>query len=517
MRFKQLRIVSSQTRTRGKTLLFAVACGLIFIGPAIGAPQAGGVPAAGPKVRMVRSVAGTKGETRGGNYVVLDPRTTFYMPDDRQVTVYFEWEAAKGTHHCEGSLKGPNGQLAVMSSFDYPATQTRFGGFWTIPLLENTTAGIWTFESRVDGESAGELRFEIVSAKRPADAVKEELLPSPAEIYARAVAASASIEKLDGQGQPIGTGSGFFLEDGLLVTSFRVIDGAQTLRIGLSDGSHVQSTEVVGWNRRQDWAILKLTAAKSAKLRKADSASVTVGDHCYWLDKKTDGGRVIFDGQIVGKEPHEGWGDRFSISGLFNGTAIGGPVLNERGEVLGLLGGALPESFVRSAVRDSQSYGSGGGIFTMASSVVPAGLIHSDVNAGQTLLQTLWTSGQFTAPVTAERRVSFGMITQGKPQKGKGPLSREMKVDFTRQDEIATIAVAFQGIDAWKNTVQLRIYDVDNRILSNGDPVKLNLRSGETQERIWSFPLTSMHPGIYRADVLVGDAVAWREYFRLRD
>ena len=113
--------------------------------------------------------------------------------------------------------------------------------------------------------------------------------------------------------------------------------------------------------------------------------------------------------------------------------------------------------------------------------------------------------------------MSFGMITQGKPQKGKGPLSREMKVDFTRQDEIATIAVAFQGIDAWKNTVQLRIYDVDNRILSNGDPVKLNLRSGETQERIWSFPLTSMHPGIYRADVLVGDAVAWREYFRVRD
>jgi hypothetical protein len=132
------------------------------------------------------------------------------MPDDRQVTVYFEWKAAKGTHHCEGSLKGPNGQLAVMSSFDYPATQTRFGGFWTIPLLENTTAGIWTFESRVDGESAGELRFEIVSAKRPADAVKEELLPSPAEIYARAVAASASIEKLDGQGQPKEQARGFF-------------------------------------------------------------------------------------------------------------------------------------------------------------------------------------------------------------------------------------------------------------------------------------------------------------------
>src|SRR6267378_5520530 len=498
MHSKQLRVVSSQTRTRCKALLFGVACGLVFIGRAVGAPQAGGVPAAGPKVRMVRSVAGTKGETRGGNYIILDPRTTFYMPDDRQVIVYFEWEASKGTHHCEGSLKGPNGQLAVMSSFDYPATQTKFGGFWTIPLLENTSAGIWTFESRVDGESAGELRFEIVSAKRPADAVKEEPLPSPAEIYARAVAASASIEKLDSRGQLIGGGSGVFLEDGLLVTTFRVIDGAQTLRIGLSDGSHLQSTEVVGWNRRQDWAILKLTAAKSAKLRKTDSATVTVGDHCYWLDTKPGGGRVISDGQIVGKEPHEGWGERYSISGLFNSSAVGGPVLSERGEVLGLLGGALPESLVRSVLRDSQSYSLGGTTFTMTGSVVPVGLIRSDASAGQTPLQTLWTAGQFTAPVTAERRVSFGMITQGKPQKGKGPLSRERKVDFTHQDEIAPIVIAFQGIEAWKNTV------------------KLSLRSGETQERIWSFPLASMHPGVYRADVLVGDAVAWREYFRVR-
>jgi S1-C subfamily serine protease len=460
---------------------------------------------------MVRSVAGTKGETRGVNYVILDPRTTFYMPDDRQVIVYFEWEASKGTHHCEGSLKGPNGQLAVMSSFDYPATQTKFGGFWTIPLLENTTAGIWTFESRVDGESAGELRFEIVSAKRPADAVKEEPFPSPAQIYASAVAASASIEKLDSRGQLIGGGSGFFLDDGLLVTTFRVIDGAHTLRIRLSDGSHLQSGEVVGWNRRQDWAILRLTAANSAKLRKADSASVTVGDHCYWLDTKTDGGRVISDGQIVGKEPHEGWGERYSISGLFNSSAMGGPVLSERGEVLGLLGGALPESLVRSV------YSSGATTFTMTGSVVPVGLIRSDVSAGQTPLQTLLASGQFTAPVTAECRVSFGMITQGKPQKGKGPRSRELKVDFTHQDEIATIVIAFQGIESWKDTVQLRIHDADNHILSNGDPVKLNLRSGETQERIWSFPLAPMHSGVYRADVLVGDAVAWREYFRIRE
>src|SRR4029077_10024477 len=127
----QSEISEAQGTPKYRTAFFALFCALVLSNTAFGNQQAGGAQAAGAKVRMIRSVAGTKGETRGGTYVVLDPRTTFYVPDDRQVMVYFEWEAAKGTHHCEGTVKGPNGQLAVMSSFDYPATQTKFGGFWT--------------------------------------------------------------------------------------------------------------------------------------------------------------------------------------------------------------------------------------------------------------------------------------------------------------------------------------------------------------------------------------------------
>jgi S1-C subfamily serine protease len=483
------------------------------------AQQAGGVQASGPRVKMVRSVAGSKGDPRGGSFVMADPRTTFYVPDDRQVIVYFEWEAPTGTHHCEGTLRGPNGQLAVMSSFDYPATQKKFGGFWTIPLLENTSAGVWTFESRVDGESAGNLSFEIVSSKKPTDVGTEEILPTPAEIYTRARAASVLLEKVDAKGHAFDAGSGFFLEDGLLITSFRVIDAAHTLRITLSDGSHLQAAEVAAWNRRQDWVILKVDGGKSAKLRRVDSKSISIGDHCYWLDAKTDGGRVISDGQIVGKESHEGWGERLSLSGIFNSVATGGPVLNNRGEVLGLLGGTLPESFLRPIVSGSQQYGSGAGIFTATGSVVPIGLVNSSTNENPTTLETLWATGQFSAPVTAAHHISFGMITRGKPQKGRGKdfLGKEMNVDFTRQDEIETVVVAFQGIDSWKSTVQLRIYDADNHVLISGAPVKISLGRGETQERSWSFPLAAMHPGIYKADALVGEEVAWREYFRVRE
>jgi S1-C subfamily serine protease len=480
---------------------------LLSIGPnsVSSTQQAGGVPASGPRVKMVRSVAGTKGDSHGSSFVMSDPRTTFFVPDDRQVIVYFEWEAPRGTHHCEGTLHGPNGQLAVMSSFDYPATQTRFGGFWTIPLLENTTAGVWTFESHVDGESAGTLSFEIVAAKRPEAAErKEPPPPTAADIYARAVAASAFIDKLDDKGRRLGSGSGFFLESGLLLTAFQAIDGAYDLRIRLSDGSQLQSDAVLAWNRRQDWALLNVAQGKNVKLNKAETNSVTVGDHCYWLVTKPDGSHVILDGQIVGKETHEGWGDRLSISGTFDTTAVGGPVLDEHGNVLGLLGGALPEPRGYSA----------GATFTLTGSVVPISLVSANTPATPTSLQTLWATDQFTAPVTAESDVSFGMITQGKPPKGKVPFPKEMKADFSPGDGFATIVVAFQGIGPLKGTVQLQIYDVDNHPVSRGDPFKISLRSGETQERSWTFALT-LHPGIYRADVLVGQEVAWRRYFRI--
>ena len=450
---------------------------------------------------------------------MADPRTMFYVPDDKQVIVYFEWDAAIGAHHCEGTLRGPNGQLAVMSSFDYPATQTKFGGFWTFPLTENTPAGVWTFESHVDGESAGSLSFEIVSAKKPAAIGNEETPPTAAQIYARAQAAAVLIEKLDAKGQSFGSGSGFFLSDNLLITSFRVIDAAHSLRLTLPDGSRRQSTEIAASNRRQDWVILKIDGGKTSKLTRAPVDNATVGDHCYWLDTRTDGGHVISDGQIVGKDSHPGWGDRISISGLFNSEATGGPVFNDRGEVLGLLGGALPESFVPPVAADSQRYLSEVGVFSATGSVVPISLVPLDKQNNPNSLENLWASKQFTPPVTASRQVMFGMVTRGKPQKkDRTIINKEMNVNLARQDETATVIVSFQGNGgAWRDGVQLQITDADNHSVVNGPPVKVNLGKGEVQERSWSFALGTIRPGVYRADALIGDEVAWRQYFRIRD
>jgi hypothetical protein len=117
---------------------------------------------------MIRSVVGAKGEQRNGSFVMTEPRSVFYIPEDREVIVYFEWEGPKGNHRCEGMVKRPSGQFATMTSFEY-ATQPRFAGYWKMPLSDSTPTGNWIFESHVDGELAGQATFQVVSNTKPAD------------------------------------------------------------------------------------------------------------------------------------------------------------------------------------------------------------------------------------------------------------------------------------------------------------------------------------------------------------
>jgi len=219
----------SSVALRAKIGCYVMLCALA--GSPGRAQQAGGVAASGPEVRMVRVVVGAKGEPRNGTYLMTDRRTTFYVPDDREVVVYFEWEGPLGTHHCEASVRGPSGEFSSMSSFNYTATQPRFGGYWKVPLSEDTPAGNWIVEAKVDGEAAGQATFRIVPGATPANAPKAAPVPSVAELYKLVLASTVQIEKLDASGKVLRRQSGFLARQGEIFTSFRGIDGATTLRV----------------------------------------------------------------------------------------------------------------------------------------------------------------------------------------------------------------------------------------------------------------------------------------------
>ena len=304
--------------------LFAVLLnfGLVFCASSpTQAQQAGGLAAAGPQVHVVRSIVGAKGEARNGAFVMTEPRTTFYVPDDREVIVYFEWEGVKGVHHCEGSVRGPNNEFATMSSFDYTASQPRFAGFWKVPLSESSPSGNWVFESKVDGEIAGSVTFQILAAAKPADLEKNRPIPTPAEIYRQTIASIVEIEKLDDKGHLLRKASGFCVKDGVVVTSFRSIEGATALRLRLADGKIFNHPGILAWNRRQDWALLSIDSEPVSPLHLSETKAWNIGDHCFWLSTKTDGTRILSDGQIVGTKDPSSFGERIDISGVYDSVS----------------------------------------------------------------------------------------------------------------------------------------------------------------------------------------------------
>jgi hypothetical protein len=493
----------------------------LFLTVAVCAQQAGGGAApTSAQVRVIRAIAGAKGEVRNGTFVMTEQRATFYAADDREVIVYFEWESTRGVHHCEGTVRGPNGEFASMSSFDYVATQTRFVGFWKVPLSEGSPAGAWTFESKVDGQAAGQIPFQVVVLAKPPGLARLVVpgpppLPTPTSIYANAIAATVDVDSLDSTGHVFLHSSGFVLQDGTVLTSFRGIDGAVSVRVHLASGTTMALPAIVAANRRQDWVVLVANTKTNSTLKLAEPKSWNISDHCYWLDVRPDGTRVFADGQIVGL-PSPAWGDRIDLSEGYASSALGGALLNDRGEVIGVLGGTLPEALAGSTMqltsRSEVTFSAGGGI------AIPASLLPQTLPTSPVTLQDLWSKGLMTPSLAGSKYVLYGMLMQGDRSDTKSlPVNRELKLQFQRSDNLANVLILFSDSESFKSTVVLKVYDIDNRVLVSSNPESVNVNRGNRAERVWRVPLTSLPAGVYRVDLELTQGVAWRQYFKLND
>src|SRR5208282_679936 len=223
-----------------------------------------------PQFRVVRSLCGSKGTSHGSDYQIQDPRNTFHVPDDHQIIVYFEWEGPPGSHHAVGSWRSPDGRVVLNSEFDLSSQGTHYSGTWTLAIPESIAPGLWALEATIDGQPAGTQTFEIVSNRNVAlTNPGAPPLPTPAEVYQRAAAASVFVTSLDGNGDTITRGFGFFIDKDVVLTAFQMIDGASSLRVDLADGSHATVNDVVAWSRARDWAILKVDSGKVRPLEKA--------------------------------------------------------------------------------------------------------------------------------------------------------------------------------------------------------------------------------------------------------
>ena len=348
-------------------------------------------------------------------------------------------------------------------------------------------------------------------------------MPTTAEIYKLAVSATVEIEGLDGKGTVVKHGSGFFLKPGVVTTSFRVVEGVSSLRIVFPDGNEVKTDQLLGWNRRQDWAAIPANTQPDHTLKLADEKSWNIGDHCYWLDVKPDGSRIIADGGIVGTPTPSPWGDRINLSGLYNRAALGGPLLNEQGQVIGMLGGTLPGTLLLGGNAELQNSTPDLNMDALGGIAIAATLLQPSTMAAPSSLPELLARGEMMPLVTDSKIVLFALLSDGPkelPKKGakkNAPLERNWKVSFQKGDVSAVAIVSFSNTRTLKTTSTIKLYDVDNHLVASGKPEKLNIATGEASERTWGIPLEKLGSGIYRVDILVGDEVAWRQYFKVSE
>jgi serine protease Do len=102
----------------------------------------------------------------------------------------------------------------------------------------------------------------------------DEISPSVVEVFTETKQVSRWFQEYVTEG----AGSGVVLsEDGYIVTNHHVIDGANTIKVRLSDGQ-TYTAALTGTDAKTDLAVLKINASGLAAAKLADSSAVQVGD-----------------------------------------------------------------------------------------------------------------------------------------------------------------------------------------------------------------------------------------------
>jgi serine protease Do len=161
-------------------------------------------------------------------------------------------------------------------------------------------------------------------------------------------------------------GSGVIVtNEGHIITNNHVVDQVDEIEVQLSDG-RTKKARLVGADSQVDLAVLKIDDPGVKPLKLADSDSVQAGDFVLAIGNPFGFEETVTDGIISSKgRPGRSdyFGDLLQTNAAINPGNSGGPLINLRGEVVGIntaiasttggsqgVGFAIPSNTVRTAL-----------------------------------------------------------------------------------------------------------------------------------------------------------------------
>ena len=201
---------------------------------------------------------------------------------------------------------------------------------------------------------------------------------SPAVVFVTNKALRRSFFSLDIQEIPRGSGTGFVWDsNGLIVTNFHVISGAQRLTVMLQDRTEYDA-EVIGVAPEKDLAVLRIEnpPQELTTLPLGDSSELSVGrkvlaiGNPFGLDTTLTTGIVSALGREIQSPSNRKIRGVIQTDAAINPGNSGGPLLNSLGQLVGVntaiyspsgasagIGFAIPVNTVKEVVPQLISYG----------------------------------------------------------------------------------------------------------------------------------------------------------------
>ena len=147
----------------------------------------------------------------------------------------------------------------------------------------------------------------------------------------------------DSAGQPLSLGSGFFVKQDIVATNFHVIEGAiRGYAKIVGKEAKYDVTGIVGIDNNRDLVLLKISGANAPPLLFGDSDKITVGDDIYVISNPMGLEGSLSKGIVSGIRQIEG-DTLLQITASISPGSSGGPVLNIKGEVIGIAVAAFKE------------------------------------------------------------------------------------------------------------------------------------------------------------------------------
>ncbi len=178
------------------------------------------------------------------------------------------------------------------------------------------------------------------------------------EIAKRAFGSTVLLVMEDANGQPLSLGSGFFVRDGEIASNLHVVEGAArgyAKLVGQKTKYDIEGITAI--DAKRDLVMLKISPSRSQALSLGNSDSVEVGEPVYVVGNP-QGLEGTFSQGIVSSIRDAGTDKLLQITAPISPGSSGGPVLNGKGEVIGVsvatfrggqnLNFAIPSSYLKT-------------------------------------------------------------------------------------------------------------------------------------------------------------------------